>query len=52
METIRSKIIKGSKDRKGIIRKFIPVPTLYYDDFEFGDVIEIRKIKKDQKQQS
>ena len=46
MEEIRAKIIKGSKDRQGRIRKFIPVPTLYYDDFEFGDVVAIKRVKK------
>ncbi len=51
MEEIRSRIIKGGKDRKGRIRKFIPVPTLYYDEYEFGDVVIIQRIKKDESNQ-
>lgn len=44
MIEIRSRIIKGAKDAKGITRKFIQVPEVYYNDFEFGEVVEIRKL--------
>jgi hypothetical protein len=53
MEEIRSKIIKGSKDRKGNVRKFISIPEVFYDEFEFGDIVRIRKIeRKKSKQES
>jgi len=53
METVRSKIIKGPKDGKGMTRKFIRVPIEFYDEFEFGDIVRIQKIeKKESKQES
>jgi len=51
MGGIRSKIVKGPKDNKGIIRKFIQIPELYYDEFEFGDIVKIEKVRKDESQQ-
>ena len=45
MEQIRSKVIRGSKDGKGRIRKYVEVPGLYYDDFEFGELVRIEKMK-------
>jgi len=40
----KSKIIKAGKDRKGNTRKFISVPQIYNNDFELGEVVEIRKL--------
>lgn len=51
METIKSKIIKGAKDRYGKTRKFIQIPELYYDDFSFGEVVTIQKISKNESKQ-
>ena len=48
---VRSKVFKGSKDRKGRIRKFISIPDTYYDDFEFGEVVDINKLAKDESEQ-
>ena len=45
MEHIRSKIIKGSKDGRGRVRKYVEIPGLYYDDFEFGELVRIEKVK-------
>ena len=44
MEEIRSKIVKGPKDGKGITRKFVRIPIEYYNDFEFGELVRIQKI--------
>jgi len=44
MELIRSKVVKGPKLRNGKRRKLIRVPDLYYEDFEFGEKVEINKI--------
>ena len=53
MEEVRSKIVKGPKDGKGMTRKFIRVPIEFYDDFEFGEMVRIQKIeKKKSKQES
>jgi hypothetical protein len=51
MEKIRSKIIKGPKDGKGITRKFIRIPIEYYDEFEFGEIVRIEKIHKNESAQ-
>ncbi len=47
MTKIRAKIIKSGKDSKGRVRKFIAIPEFYYEDFEFGDVVEISKVKQE-----
>lgn len=52
METVRSKIVKGPKDNKGKIRKFIQIPENYYEEFEFGDVVKIEKVNKSAVQKS
>jgi|AntAceMinimDraft_9_1070365.scaffolds.fasta_scaffold107766_2 hypothetical protein len=44
MVLIRSRIIKGAKDAKGITRKYVQIPELYYNEFEFGEVVEINAI--------
>ena len=46
---VRAKIIKGAKDAKMKTRKYVQIPDLYYDDFEFGDVVEITKVKDKEK---
>jgi len=51
MDRIRSKIVKGPKDNKGRIRKFIQIPEVYYDDFEFGDIVRIEKVLRNESQQ-
>ena len=43
---IRGKIIKGPKNKKGTNRKFIEVPCLYYDDFDFGEIVELKKAEE------
>lgn len=45
MESTRGKIVRGSKNAKGKIRKWIEIPELYYDDFDFGDIVKIEKVK-------
>lgn len=51
MESVKSKIVKGPKDNKGRIRKFIQIPEVYYDDFNFGDIVRIEKVKINESQQ-
>ena len=46
---VRSKIIRSGKDRNGNSRKFISIPEVYYDDFEFGEIVEIKKLEKKEK---
>jgi hypothetical protein len=48
MEKVRSKIIKGPKDGKGLTRKFVRIPIEYYDDFEFGEIVRIEKLQKNE----
>jgi len=43
---VRSKVIKGPKDRHGKKRKYIQVPDNYYNDFQFGDIVEFDKIEE------
>jgi hypothetical protein len=51
MDGIKSKIVKGPKDNKGRIRKFIQIPEVYYDDFKFGDIVRIEKIHRNESEQ-
>ena len=48
---VRSKIIKGPKDGHGRVRKFIQIPEVYYNDFQFGDIVEVKK-HEESKQES
>jgi hypothetical protein len=45
---VRSKVIRGPKDRHGKVRKFIQIPDTYYDDFQFGDLVEVQKHQKNE----
>ena len=47
MINVRSRIIKGAKDAKGNTRKYIQIPEVYYDEFEFGDIVQVNKIQKE-----
>lgn len=51
MEMMRSRIVKGPKDNKGRVRKFIQIPEAYYDEFEFGDIVRIEKVQRDESKQ-
>lgn len=43
------KIVRGSKDHKGRIRKWIEIKEAWYDDYDFGDMVVITKKKATQK---
>ena len=49
MVKARSRIVKGAKDAKGNTRKYIQIPEVHYDDFEFGDIVEVIKVEKKEK---
>jgi len=51
MEEVRSRVIRGPKDRQGKTRKFIPVPGVFYEDFEFGQIVTIKTPKEDETEQ-
>jgi len=46
MINVRSRIIRGAKDGKGNTRKYIQIPEVFYDDFEFGEIVQVNKIEK------
>ena len=43
---VRSKVIKGPKDAQGKKRKYIQIPDLHYNDFQFGDIVEVEKLEE------
>ena len=51
MEFVKGKIVKKGTDAQGRPRKAVEVPNLYYDDFEFGEIVRIEKLKKNESQQ-
>jgi hypothetical protein len=51
MVETRGKVIRAGKDHKGRIRKFIEIPLLFSDDFEFGDIVRIEKVKRNESEQ-
>jgi len=51
MEAARGKIVRKGTDGKGRPRKFIEIGELYYDDFEFGDIVRIEKIQNNELEQ-
>jgi hypothetical protein len=42
---VRGKVRKGGFDHNGRQRKIIEINNLYYDDFEFGEAVDISKIE-------
>ena len=46
MDAARGKVVKKGTDAKGRPRKFIEITGLYYDDYEFGDLVRIQKIER------
>jgi len=44
---VRSRISRGSKDNKGRPRKYIQIPDLYYDEYNFGDVVDVKKVQQE-----
>ena len=51
MDAARGKIARRGTDAKGRPRKVVEVPYTHYDDFEFGEIVSIEKVKKDGSQQ-
>ena len=46
MVEARGKVIKSGRDAKGRPRKFIEITEFYYNDFDFGDFVSIKKLAK------
>jgi hypothetical protein len=42
------KVIRGSRDGKGRVRKLIEVREDFYDQYEFGDWVTFEKLKNEQ----
>jgi hypothetical protein len=51
MDAARGKVVRRGTDAKGRARKAVEVPYTHYDDFEFGEIVRIEKLKKDETQQ-
>jgi hypothetical protein len=47
MIELRGKVMRGSKDHRGRLRKWIEIPALYSEDFNPGDVVTIKKLKQE-----
>ena len=45
MSPAKGKVVKKGTDAKGRPRKFIEIRGLDYNNFEFGDIVEINKVQ-------